>query len=83
MFRAVPPAPIAALGNQQFLLRQGALLGGSPGLALGKEIARLGQQVPSPVVFLASKSDIEIGVDPGAGSQARQRLRLTKPVQAF
>ncbi len=74
VLRAVPPAPVAAFGDQQFLVRQAAVAFGDAGgdVVCGAGAQQLG---PGLVVFLGADPDIEVGVDPGAREDVVQRLR--------
>ena len=73
MFRAVPPAPVAAFGGEQRFqrLRQ-RRFGGRIGAVLltrfdssRVRLPRVPQQFPRGDVFRVADPDVEIGVDPG------------------
>src|SRR5215467_12794482 len=78
VLRTIPPAPIAAFGDEQFLeCHAAALFRGGSGRIEGLSGAqKLG---PGLVILLRSDPDIEIGVDPGAGENAVQRFRSNLP----
>src|SRR5207244_8801545 len=70
---AVPPVPVATLGDEQFLISQLALLLMNIGrLIVG--LARAQQILPGFVVLLGADPDVEIGADPGSGKDAIERL---------
>jgi hypothetical protein len=61
---AVPPAPVAALGDQQLFIGQTAAVfrhvgGGLVGFPRAQELA------PGLVILLRADPDVEVGVDPG------------------
>ncbi len=68
---AVPPAPVAALGDIEFT--PGPLDGGfreaSAGGLLLKEVASQMEQIPRLPVFCVADPDVEVGVDPAARVQ--------------
>ena len=76
MLRAVPPVPVAALGDQQFFPRQLSLRLRNPMRVAVVVVARLGQQVPRPVVLGSANPHVEVGVDPRAGHQALQSAEV-------
>src|SRR5579875_460495 len=76
VFRSVPPAPVAAFGNPEFLARQRNAVRvqvGSAGL-LCEEVARVAQQIPGFVIFVRSDPDVKVGINPGAWHKAGQRV---------
>src|SRR5215469_15256592 len=78
MLWSVPPAPIAAFGNEQFLECHAAALfrGGSgriEGLAGAQKLG------PGLVILVRPDPDIEIGVDPRSGKNTVQRFRSNLP----
>src|SRR6266478_7799263 len=75
VFRAVPPAPIAAFGNQQFFKGQPPVLVGDTGSTI-KSLSRLEQIFPSLVVLFGADPYIDILIDPRAGKDVIERLGL-------
>src|ERR1051325_1375018 len=75
VFRPVPPAPVAALCDQQLFVREpprilrdlGRFVVGAP---CGK------QQLPRAVVFFGPDPNVEICVDPGTWKNPLERPRL-------
>ena len=72
MFRSIPPTPIAALGDEEFLESQLALRFRRAGVPVIR-LARGQQEIPCAVVFVVANPDIEIGVDPGAREDVVER----------
>ena len=75
VFRAIPPVPVAALGDENFL--HGLIALGFRHLV---RVGRVGfpggeEEAPGLVVFLGTEPDVEVGVDPGAGSDVVERCR--------
>src|SRR5262249_41643320 len=66
---AVPPEPVAALGDVDLLPRLAEPVGGDEALlaALAEVLAGAVQGVPGGVVFLVADPDGEVVVDPAAG----------------
>ena len=78
VFRPVPPAPVAAFGDEQLFESQAPLLFGDHGGGV-ERVPRAQQLRPRLVVFLGPDPDVEIGVDPGSGKDAIHRLRRQQP----
>ena len=72
MFRAVPPVPVAAFGDQDFVKGQLALRLGGAGRILGIKVASMMQVVPGAIVFGSADPDVEVSIDPRARNQRRQ-----------
>src|SRR5215211_7677380 len=73
MVVAVPPAPIAAFGNQHLFERPLAI-GGWHFMSRGLEhLPRLAQLAPGALVVCMADPDEEVAVDPRSGKDARQR----------
>ncbi len=79
MFRPVPPVPIAALGNQDLLKRQLALLLARTRCILLVKLARVVQVIPGAVVLRRTNPYIEVGVDPRSRHQRRQSTEILVP----
>ena len=67
---AVPPEPVAALGDQQLLARpdERGVVGGRPRRI--ERLPRLGELAPGPVVVGVADPDVEVAVDPRAREDA-------------
>src|SRR5215471_5953360 len=79
MIVAVPPEPVAPLGDVQLLPRALNLLVSLPpclpvSLSLDQELARLVQRVPRRVVLLVADPDRVVVVNPAPREQVRQRV---------
>src|SRR4051794_28234074 len=73
MIVAVPPAPVAAFGNQDLLARFAERDGVHAAVAGAFEcLAGLGQLAPGPPVVRVPDPDIEIRINPGPGKNRRQ-----------
>ncbi len=72
MFRAIPPVPVAAFGDQDFFESQLPLRFAGRRSSLGIKIAGVVEIVPGAVVFRRTDPDVEIGVNPRARNQRRQ-----------
>jgi hypothetical protein len=70
VFGPVPPAPVAAFGDEDLFVGEGALFGGDFVFVLVEGGAGVAEVLPGAVVFLGADPDIEVGVDPGAGEDA-------------
>jgi hypothetical protein len=70
VFGAIPPAPVAAFGDEDLFVGEGALFGGDFVFVLVEGGAGVAEVLPGAVVFLGADPDIEVGVDPGAGEDA-------------
>ena len=71
MIVAVPPEPVAPLGDQHFL----AGAGGDRGVGASGRIERragCGQLTPGSLIVPVSDPDVEVCVDPGSGKNASQ-----------
>src|SRR6516225_6307236 len=78
MLGTVPPVPVAAFGDPKLLLRPPQAFRikiRTRGISCVK-VARIGQQVPCPVIFLRADPDVEVGIDPGARHNVGERSRL-------
>ena len=81
VFRAIPPAPIAAFGNQQlFVGKKFTFLGNRCRLRRIHEfvvgLPRAQQIFPCSVIFLRADPDVEVRVDPGTGEDVIDLVRL-------
>src|SRR5215470_3309164 len=77
MLRAVPPVPVAAFGNEQLFERQLPLLLRTIRCCLFVEVARVVEVVPRLVVFGSTDPDVEVGMNPRAGSNGIQYIHVT------
>src|SRR5438309_11526222 len=66
VLRSVPPVPVTAFRDQQFLISQGSLLGGRLARICCEEVACCRELVPCHVVFRRADPYIEIRIDPRA-----------------
>ena len=69
VLRPIPPVPIAALRNQDFLKSQLALRFTDLWRSLGVEVTCIAEVIPGSIVLRSSDPNIEIGMNPGAGRQ--------------
>src|SRR5580698_685170 len=76
VLRSVPPVPVAALGNQDFLKGEPLLSFAGAGRILGVELARVVQIVPSTVIFGSANPNVEVGMNPRARHQGLQRREV-------
>src|SRR5215831_14394238 len=60
----VPPAPVAPLGDQQFLISTCARFLGQTAAGVVKCSPRLPQLVPRAAIVLVANPDVEIPIDP-------------------
>src|SRR5437764_1279590 len=72
MLGAVPPVPVAALGDQQLLVCELALRRRCRISMFGKKIARGGKIIPCAIVLRRPDPDIKVGVDPRTRRQLLQ-----------
>src|SRR5207245_3583860 len=73
---AVPPEPIAAFCDQQFLVRlgqRGWIDTGGPGCAVERRVG-IRQLTPGLLVVRVADPDVEVRVDPRPGEDPRQLL---------
>src|SRR5258708_31500538 len=61
---AVPPVPVAALCNQDFLKRQLTLRFARAGRILVVKLAGMMKVIPGPVVLRSTDPHVEVGVNP-------------------
>src|SRR5256885_17229488 len=80
---AIPPIPITALSDEQFLIRQLARGFFGARRSFVVEIARCLQEVPSFVVFGSADPDVEVGVDPGTGHYGPKLGKILVPGNSF
>src|SRR5260370_40100414 len=72
---AIPPVPVAALGDEQLFISQPQfLLKNAASVFIG--LARTQQVLPGLVVLLGADPDIETGIDPGAAEYMIDGLRV-------
>ena len=64
VFGAIPPVPVAALGDQNLVKSQLALCFGGTRGVLRVELTSMMQVVPGAIVFRRPYPDVEVGVDP-------------------
>src|SRR6202166_1633428 len=74
MLGAVPPVPVAALGDQKFFICELALFFRRAGRRLLIEIASVIEIVPSLVILGRPDPNVKVGIDPRARNQ---RLEMT------
>src|SRR5579883_1480367 len=79
VFWSIPPAPVAALCNQDLFPSRALCLlrERGPGRRLQHLIQRpscLQEQLPGPIVFLSTDPNVKIRMDPGAGEDLAQRF---------
>ena len=70
---AVPPAPVAAFGDEQFLARRRQRLGAGGAGGVLERAAGARQLAPGAAIVGVADPDVEVGVDPRAGMQAGSR----------
>src|SRR6266852_4965668 len=75
MLRAIPPAPIAALRDQQLFVGKPAIVFGNAGCQLIVFLTSAEQILPGLVVFLRSDPDVEVGVNPRSREDMMERPR--------
>src|SRR5437588_1985846 len=85
VFGAIPPIPVAALGDQQLLVCELALRRRCRISMLSKKIARRGKIIPGAIVLRRPDPDIKVGVDPRTRRQLLQwsEVLLTVPLDRF
>ena len=76
----VPPVPVAALGNQQFFVRQFALRLGSLCRILFVKRARMKKVIPGTIILGRANPDVEIRRDPRAGKDRSQTPKVALPL---
>ncbi len=64
MLGTIPPVPVAAFGDQNFVEGQFALSLGGAGSILRVELAGLVQVVPGTIIFGCADPDVEVRIDP-------------------
>src|SRR5215469_4175690 len=69
MLGSVPPVPVAALGNQQFLVGKALLFSACGAGMMVVEVSGLGEVVPGEIVFRSADPNVEVGVDPGTRNE--------------
>ena len=79
VLRPVPPAPVAAFGDQQFFERQLALRSSGTSARVIVGLRGRAADAPGLVVFFGADPHVEVGVDPGAGEDVVERLGLDAP----
>src|SRR6266404_1816296 len=82
MFRTVPPAPVAALGDQQFLISPFAAILGNAISVFRIGLAGSQEEFPGAIVLLGADPDVETGVNPGPRENVIEPLRF-QPRQRF
>src|SRR5580692_1104424 len=73
VLRSIPPVPVAALCNQDFLESQLSLSFARLRRMDGIKFARMMEVIPGAVVLGSANPDIEVRVDPRARNQRGQR----------
>src|ERR1700756_1805854 len=76
VFRAVPPVPVTALGDENFFPSQLLLLRGTAGRIFGVEVAGMVEVVPGTVVLGGSDPDVVVSVDPRAGNNFTEDVKF-------
>src|SRR5918999_5160475 len=75
MVITVPPEPIAALGDQDFLTRARESCRRETWRGRLQRAARLSELTPRAVVVVVADPDVEVAVDPRTGEYRRQAIR--------
>src|SRR2546428_10378918 len=75
VFRTVPPAPVAALRDQNLLEGQVALRLVRTCRVLRIELASVVEIIPGTIILWSANPNVEVGVDPGP---RHNRLQLPK-----
>ena len=72
IFLAVPPEPVAALGDVQEFLDLADLPAVEAAFGGAEGVPGFLEQLPGPLVVVVADPDVEIAVDPGTAFQFRQ-----------
>ena len=82
MFRPVPPIPITAFRNQEFIERESALRLGRAGRGARIKLPRVMQIVPRPVILRRPDPHVEVRINPGQSLCDARSLPRSSPPQS-
>ena len=83
VLRAVPPVPVAAFGDQDLFKRQSSLRFADAIFVLFVKVTGVEEVVPGAIVFRRADPHVEVGVDPGAGHERRERRNVLLALDRF
>src|SRR5215470_2538800 len=83
MFGTIPPVPVAAFRNEQFLISQLALRFRALESILFVGSSSLKEVVPRTVVLRGADPDVEVGGDPGTGGDRVQAVDVVMASNRF